>query len=108
MKSLTEISTNIATVSSRKVYESGEDPIDLTDDDEDGDDDENDDIDEDDNADIDGGYDVGIDDDIYYSNESNVTNKNIIKGEGTNPKSEKYQFFILINFQKTKWLLKLN
>ncbi|XP_008193092.1 extracellular sulfatase SULF-1 homolog isoform X2 [Tribolium castaneum] len=68
-------SSTVTTTSPKKVYESGED---LALDDEDDDNEEEDiDVDEDE---IDGGYDV--DDDIYvYSNEANVTNKNLIRDE---------------------------
>jgi hypothetical protein len=78
--------TTVATTTTRKVYESGEDlTLDSFADEEDDDldDDDDDEVDADDDE-IDGGYDDG-DDEIYgYSNEANVTSKNLIRGEGTN------------------------
>jgi hypothetical protein len=79
--------TTAATTTTRKVYESGEDlTLDSFADEEDDDlddDDDDDEVDADDDE-IDGGYDDG-DDEIYgYSNEANVTSKNLIRGEGTN------------------------
>lgn len=74
------------TTTVRKIYESGEDP-EVDDEDEDI---EDIDITEDEIDDSDG----DIDDEIYeYSNEANVTNKNLIKGEGTN---RKWFWFVVI------------
>jgi extracellular sulfatase Sulf len=73
--------TTAATTTTRKVYESGEDlTLDSFADEEDDDldDDDDDEVDADDDE-IDGGYDDG-DDEIYgYSNEANVTSKNLIR-----------------------------
>ncbi|RZC31787.1 extracellular sulfatase SULF-1 -like, partial [Asbolus verrucosus] len=85
VKPVTETTTTTTTTTTArsvsKIYESGEDlTLDSFGDDEDDDIDVDDDDDIDDE--IDGGYD--IDDDTYYSNEANVTSKNLIRGEGTN------------------------